>query len=56
MLEFLALNFGTIIVGLLVFTLLSLIVVKIIKDKRKGKCVGCDCACEGCNKSSCNPK
>jgi hypothetical protein len=43
MLSFLAENLGTIVVGLVVAGIVSAIIVKIIKDKRQGKCVGCNC-------------
>ncbi|MDR1156903.1 MAG: FeoB-associated Cys-rich membrane protein [Oscillospiraceae bacterium] len=45
MLTVLAENLGTILVGLVVLGILAAIVAKLIRDKRKGKCVGCDCGC-----------
>ena len=46
-------NLGTIVVGLAVAGMLAAIVAKIVRDKRKGRCAGCDCA--NClHTSSCN--
>ena len=36
-------NIGTIVIGLLVTAVVAAIIVKIARDKKKGKCVGCDC-------------
>ena len=52
MLQFIALHLGTIIIATLVFAGVAGIVVKIVKDRKKGKCVGCSCGCEGCDASS----
>ena len=51
MLEFLQQNFGTIIVGAIVLAIITFAIVKIIRDKRAGKC---NCGCEGC--SGCSKK
>ena len=49
-------NIGTLIVGLIMIGIVTAIVVWIIRKKRKGKPVGCDCACKNCPKSiSCKP-
>jgi hypothetical protein len=58
MLAFLAENWGTIVVGLVVAGIVAAIIVKIIRDKRKGKSVVCDCSsCEGCHGgASCGAK
>jgi hypothetical protein len=53
MLAVLTENLGTILVGLVVFGILAAVVAKLIRDKRKGKCVGCDCGCGG---SACHTK
>ncbi|MGI6115499.1 MULTISPECIES: FeoB-associated Cys-rich membrane protein [unclassified Clostridium] len=49
MLQFLTENLGTILVGLAVALLLTLVVVKLLRDRKKGKSV-CSCggACSGC--------
>ncbi|MDR1560636.1 MAG: FeoB-associated Cys-rich membrane protein [Clostridiales bacterium] len=44
--DFLINNGGTILVGLIIAGIVGVIVVKLVKDKQKGKCVGCDCGCE----------
>jgi hypothetical protein len=44
-------NLGTIAVGLTVAGIIAAIIVKIVRDKRKGKCVGCDGGCAGCPSS-----
>ncbi|MDR1664908.1 MAG: FeoB-associated Cys-rich membrane protein [Clostridiales bacterium] len=49
MLPFLAENLGTIVISLILAGIVTAIIVKLIKDKRKGKCAGCNCGCEGCN-------
>ena len=41
-------NWGTVIVGLIVLCIVAAIVVKLVRDKKKGKCPGCDCGCAGC--------
>ncbi|MCM1505989.1 MAG: FeoB-associated Cys-rich membrane protein [Ruminococcus flavefaciens] len=47
-------NVGTIITGLILFTVLALIVLKMIKDKKNGKS-SCGCGCEHCpNSSACH--
>lgn len=47
MLTFLAENAGTIIVLLILIAVLTAIVVKFIRDKKKGKGL-CACGCAGC--------
>ena len=47
MLAWLAENLGTIIVSLILIAVVSLIVVKMIKDKKSGK-GSCGCGCEHC--------
>lgn len=47
MMEFLAANFGTIIVGAVVLAIVVLIIVKMVKDKKKGK-NSCGCGCSNC--------
>jgi len=41
-------TWGTIIVGLGILCIVAAIVIKLVKDKQKGKCPGCDCSCAGC--------
>lgn len=50
MIEFLISNLATIIVGLVVGTVVALIIIKLIRDKKKGKS-GCGCGCENCPSS-----
>ena len=50
--EFLQNHLGTILVGLVVGIAIVAIVLKMIRDKKKGKSLGCDCGCEGCAKTS----
>ena len=40
--EFFSANMGTIAVGLVVLGIALAIVIKLVRDKRKGKCCGCD--------------
>lgn len=51
MAEFLSLHLGTILVGALLLAGVIGIVADIIRKKRKGKCVSCDCGCAGCSGS-----
>ncbi len=44
MFSFIMENLGTMVVGLIVAGVVAVIIVKMVRDKRKGKCVGCDCA------------
>jgi len=41
-------NLGTIVIGLAVTGIVAVIVAKIVRDKRKGKCTGCNCGCSEC--------
>ncbi|MDR1800594.1 MAG: FeoB-associated Cys-rich membrane protein [Lachnospiraceae bacterium] len=41
-------NIGTIIIGLILLTVVALIIAKIVRDKKKGKSVGCGCGCADC--------
>lgn len=50
MLSFLLDNLATIIIGLIVLLLAVLIIVKLVRDKRKGKS-SCGCGCENCPSS-----
>ena len=50
-------NLGTVIIGLAVACIIAAVIAKIVRDKKKGKCVGCDCANGKCpNQSSCGIK
>lgn len=56
MLEFFSANFSTIIVGAIVFTVIALVVVKLIKDKIHHKS-SCGCGCAHCpSAGACHPK
>jgi hypothetical protein len=57
MFNFLADNWGTILIALIVAGIVAAIIVKMVRDKRKGKIIGCDCGCEGCAQAdSCGSK
>jgi mannose/fructose/N-acetylgalactosamine-specific phosphotransferase system component IIC len=45
---FLAENLGTLLVGLAVAGIIAAIVIKMARDKKKGRHAGCNCGCEGC--------
>ena len=47
MLPWLSENLATIIIGALVFALLTFVTVRLIKNKRAGKST-CSCGCGGC--------
>jgi hypothetical protein len=49
--EFIAANAGTIITALVVLGVAAAIVCKLVRDKRKGKCAGCNCGCGGCSEA-----
>jgi len=36
---------GTILIGLILLGVVAGIILKIVRDKRKGKCAGCSCGC-----------
>ena len=49
MLAWLADNLGTIIISLILIAVVSLIIVRMIKDRKSGKSNGsCGCGCEHC--------
>ncbi|MFV0496589.1 MAG: FeoB-associated Cys-rich membrane protein [Candidatus Fimivivens sp.] len=50
MFEFIASNLATIIVGAIVFTVITLVFVKLIKDKINHKS-SCGCSCANCPSS-----
>lgn len=52
MLQFIISNLATIIITLLLITIVSFIIRKMIKDKKQGKSC-CSGGCAGCSKSSC---
>ena len=55
MLDSMAQHLGTVAIGLIVAGVVAAIIVKIVRDKRRGKCAGCDCG--GCpGQSSCGAK
>lgn len=42
-------NLGTIVISLILIAIVSLIIVKMIRDKKSGKSTGgCGCGCENC--------
>lgn len=46
---------GTLIVGSIVTIILAAIVVNLVKRKKAGKSMSCDCQCKGCpNSEACN--
>lgn len=47
MLEFLTENLSTILIGAVILTVVALIIVKLARDRRKGK-NSCGCGCENC--------
>ncbi len=47
MFQWLSANLPTILVALVILTVCTLIIVKMIRDKKKGKS-GCSCGCSGC--------
>lgn len=47
MFDFLVNNASTIIVGAAVAALLAFVIIKMVKDKKKGKS-SCGCSCAGC--------
>jgi tetrahydromethanopterin S-methyltransferase subunit C len=54
MMTFIVNNLGTIVVGVIVAAIVGLVVAKLVRDKRRGKHVGCDsCAgCDGCRQDN----
>jgi len=53
MLTFLSENLGTIIISVVLLAIVAGIVLKMTRDKRKGKCPGGCGDCSGCAHSSC---
>lgn len=47
LIDFFKENLGTIAVGAVVLTIVVLLVLKLVKDKRAGKS-GCSCGCSSC--------
>ncbi|MDR1564326.1 MAG: FeoB-associated Cys-rich membrane protein [Oscillospiraceae bacterium] len=50
MINWLMANIGTIIIAAIIAGILAAVVVKLVRDKKSGKCPGCECA--SCPKSS----
>ena len=48
MFEWIGKNIGTIIVLAVLVAIVTLIIVKLVSDKRKGRSASCGCGCEGC--------
>lgn len=56
MMTWLAANFGTILVGLIILAVVAAVVRGMVNDRKKGKS-SCSCGCAGCPHSgSCHPK
>lgn len=51
MLDFFANNWGTLLAGVITLAVVSLIIVKLIRDKKKGK-KSCGCDCGSCSASA----
>ena len=51
MLKIILENWSTILVCAILIGIISLIIVKLIRDKRRGKTLGCDCGCNECHYS-----
>ena len=49
---FLMENLSTVIIGLILAGLVYLVVRKMIRDSREGKCCGCSGGCAGCSGAS----
>jgi hypothetical protein len=49
--EFFAANLGTIATGLVVLAIATAIVIKLVRDKRRGKCCSCGCGGGDCPQS-----
>ncbi|MCL1865032.1 MAG: FeoB-associated Cys-rich membrane protein [Spirochaetes bacterium] len=49
MFTFLSNNGGTIITGLVLLVIVTLVIIKIYRDKKKGRCAGCSCDCGSCD-------
>ncbi len=47
MLAFLQNNIGTVLVGIILAAVIAVIVIKMLKDRKKGKS-SCGCGCENC--------
>jgi hypothetical protein len=49
MITWITANLGTLAIGLLVLGIVAAIVCKLVRDKKKGKHLGCDCgSCGAC--------
>ena len=46
---FLLNNMGTILTGLFLLAIVTMVVIKIYRDKKKNKCAGCSCGCDARN-------
>ena len=52
MITYITENIGTIVTGLVLAGIVTLIIAKMIKDKKKGKIIGCSCGCSECSDES----
>ena len=52
MLEFLADNIGTIVIGLVLLVVILLVIRKLVKDRKNGSACSCGCGCKDCPSSS----
>jgi hypothetical protein len=55
MFAFLLKNLGTIAVGAVLLGIVALVVASIVRDKKRGRHIGCDCDCSSCP-GACNIK
>ncbi|MDR3209689.1 MAG: FeoB-associated Cys-rich membrane protein [Oscillospiraceae bacterium] len=49
MLTFIGNNLGTIITAALVLAVVTAITLQMLRNKRKGKSIACDCGCDACD-------
>jgi hypothetical protein len=42
-------NMGTIFTALVLLGIVTAVILKIVRDRRKGKCAGCSCGCASSN-------
>jgi hypothetical protein len=45
-------NIGSIIVGAIVFAILVAVVASLVRKRKRGVSISCDCGCDGCAASS----
>ncbi len=52
MIQFFVDNLPTILVSIVLALIVAAIIVKLVKDKKQGKSVGCGCGCKSCPNSA----